>query len=384
MVGMANAMKDRGSPAMPMPRIADAGRYTLWKRLKVFSDAALRGSSPFHAIALEGIVGGYRLPEMHEIKYATRIDRHAARTGADRTMPGLADTYLFTTFEYGRVRRSLIGGYKEDDPSAQYMMSNYITLSRFVDAHPELFGGGRDERFLGRIAAHARDLLGMGLPMPEKEGDALRKILQMHGERYGWAGISDASMAEDTLGWGVAMEPPPEFGMMRRLSVAAWAVASSRNPRLEVAKEGFFGDYSVQVSEAGAFTQTIIGYYSHGKGNLPLIDPVRGLLSAMYNVQYAHATLKLRAHYAKATGSEAPEEDEGRRMANVMKSASDRVSEIRLEHPELLRPGLWESLRRRICRAAESAMQDAGTLKPEDAKTLGGIIAVNSEKKMDA
>ncbi len=324
------------------PKIRTAGAYTFGAKAEAFMRAAARGRNPVYAVAEEGIFGGFDIPERLELEYVNRISSGCERKGSpDSKMMGrLIDKYLFSGIEYRRVLKSLTLGGEFDKNSPSFMRSNYVELAKSVDENPGLFSSKRAECFLGRIAGYARGILELGIPMPEEQAQALRMILSAHAKRFGVEGKKEPEREDEGLEWTVIPYTRGEYTIARRTQVFLGALLRMQDPLMEVAKEGFFGEYALDG-------RTRIMYYCRISDGFPVDEGgSEDFGQLLFSVQ-SYETL-----YAFKRMNPTPIGDGMSTLVLQMAAALERNESV-------LGPRLCAALRRKIAGLAENIMHEA-------------------------
>jgi len=353
----------RGLPA-PNPVIKKAGAYTLPVRASVFMRAVAEGRSPAYAIAEEGIFGGYDLPPHLEAAYANRITAHRgndARAGP-KTLMRLVTNCVFASIEYRRARNALkLGMPCRDDPS--YMLANYLEIARQAELNPRLFSPERSWRCLGRIAGYADELLGMGIGMPEPEDRSLHAILSMHAARFGSAPCEKPGQDAERLVWAVLPYDRDDYTAARRMKVFMGALIRLRNPLLEVAKEGFFGEYELDSWTRKCYYNRIAQGYLGERHS----DGLDDLLFSVHSYENLYAIKRISPAF----------------IGDGMSSLALQIADGLKQNASLLGPRLSAALMRKVAGLAENILHEADAVPGgshghgdmELAKIISGIAS---------
>jgi len=140
----------------------------------VFIRAALKLEHPLYSVAMEGLFGGFGLPEKLERRYAERVSGgcDAGRLPDPEALRFILDRYLWAKKGYERVKgtcRCGCGAY-DIGLTPSYMLAHYLDIARVAEANPKALAPRLVKETLGSISGLAKDLLARGLPIPEREG----------------------------------------------------------------------------------------------------------------------------------------------------------------------------------------------------------------------
>ena len=369
MAGNVSVAMMNGKAASPSLAIRKAGAYSLSKKADAALRAVLEGRSPGYAIAEEGIFGGYDLPPRTEAAYANRISAHRGNDGiaGPMTLNRLITNYMFAGIEYRRVRFALGRGIPcEDDP--RFMLSNYRELDKLAGLNPRLFPPKRAMHFLGRIAGYADELLGMGIAIPEREDRSLRAILSAHAARFGTESCERPEQDAERLVWAVLPYEREEYTAARRMKAFMRALIRLHNPHLEVAMEGFFGEYELDSRARARYYSRITRGYLGKKDSDDWkrdSDDLGQLLFSMQSYELLYAFKRL---------SPTP-------IGDGMSSLAMQIADVLGRNASLLGPRLSAALMRKVAGLAENILHEAdavpggshGQGDMELAKIISGI-----------